>query len=69
MSNLNLSKSFKRKLKGGMQSVKIDMKKGAIGGFSSFLIILIGGYLVGEANRAETYHLFEMILPNAQAIC
>ncbi len=69
MFNINFTNPIKGKLEEGMQAVEIDMKKAAFGGFFSFLIILIGGYLVGEASRAEAYHLFEMILPTTRALC
>lgn len=69
MFNINFTNPFKRKLEKGMETVEIDMKKAVMGGFFSFLIILIGGYLVGEASHAEAYHLFEMILPTTRALC
>lgn len=66
---MNKNNPIKNKLKSGMQAVKIDMKKAAMGGAFSFIILLIGGYLMGKASNAEAYHLYEMILPNTRALC
>lgn len=69
MSEENPSNPYKNKWTMGMQSLKIEMRRAATGGIISFVTILIGGYLVGEASNAEAYQLFQHILPSTRSFC
>lgn len=69
MAKEDQSTSFVSKYSPDTEAIKVDLQRAIIGGSVSFIVILIGGWLVGYASGSEAYQLFKTTLPNSRSFC
>jgi hypothetical protein len=59
--------SLVNKVSPDTKAIKVDLKRAVFGGSVSFIVILIGGGLVGFASGSEAHQMLELVLPNTRS--